>query len=109
MIEDAAASLGSRANGRLTGTFGDAAFFSFDSTKLVNVPLKGGFLTVVDESIFERTRSAHARLTHPMSRYKQAVTHLSAVLLVALEHHALYRVFHTLFFAIRRRFTEDAH
>lgn len=48
MIEDCAASLGTVYNGKLTGLFGNYAFFSFDSTKLVTVPSKGGFIIAAD-------------------------------------------------------------
>ena len=52
VIEDAAASLGSKVEGQLTGTFGDAAFFSFDTTKLVNAPLKAGFVVIRNYSLY---------------------------------------------------------
>ena len=107
MVEDAAASLGTRINGRLTGTFGDAAFFSFDSTKLVNVPLKAGFLTVADKEIFERAGTFLTRITRPMPHHQRLKLVLMAAALLMLEHHALYRIFHTLFFVMRGRFTED--
>jgi len=44
VIEDCAGSLGTRINGKLTGLFGDFAIFSFDSSKLISVPSKGGFI-----------------------------------------------------------------
>ena len=44
IIEDCAGSLGSTASGRLTGTFGDFAVFSFSASKLLQSPSKGGFI-----------------------------------------------------------------
>ena len=44
LIEDCAGAMGTVVDGQQVGTFGDFAFFSFDSSKLVNVPSKGGFI-----------------------------------------------------------------
>ncbi len=107
VIEDAAASLGSRVNGRLTGTFGDAAFFSFDSTKLVNVPMKGGFVVVQDPAWFARLQHIYQAQTSPMPLHHKLKLLIQAAALVALENHLLYRVFHTLYFERRGQFTDD--
>ena len=108
VIEDAAASLGTRIRGRLTGTFGDAAFFSFDSTKLVNVPLKAGFLVVRDSDLFARCREFVADRCHPMPLRRKLKYLLLGAILVALEQPALYRAFHNLKFRWRGRFTDDS-
>ena len=107
VIEDAAASLGTRVNGRLTGTFGDAAIFSFDSTKLVNVPLKGGFLLVQDAAVGERCRAFAATATQPMPLARKLRYLALGGALVMLEQPALYRLFHNLKFRWRGRFTDD--
>lgn len=107
VIEDVAPALGTRIGGRLAGTFGDAAFFSFDSTKLVNVPMKAGFLTVRNDKLFERVSVLAAQTTVDVPpAYKAWYLVLAAILLV-LENDALYRVFHTIVFRWRGRFTED--
>jgi dTDP-4-amino-4,6-dideoxygalactose transaminase len=108
LIEDAAASMGSRVDTRLTGTFGDAAFFSFDSTKLVTVPLKGGFLTVKDEAIFEQVRGVDAQEARPMPWWFHIKLLCLASALVLLENPLLYRIFHTVIFRWRNRFTADS-
>jgi dTDP-4-amino-4,6-dideoxygalactose transaminase len=108
VIEDAAASLGGRVDGRLTGTFGDAAFFSFDSTKLVNVPLKGGFLLVRDPILFDRCLSFARSATAPMPISRKFRYLLLGALLVMLEQPVLYRLFHSLNFHWRGRFTDDS-
>jgi dTDP-4-amino-4,6-dideoxygalactose transaminase len=107
VIEDAAASLGSTIDGRQTGTLGDAGFFSFDSTKLVNVPLKGGFLTVRDRGWFERTREIAARSWTPLPASLRARWLASGGAYLALENHLAYRAFHEAMFARRDRFTND--
>jgi dTDP-4-amino-4,6-dideoxygalactose transaminase len=107
VFEDAAAALGSRVNGRLVGTFGDAAFFSFDSTKLVHVPLKAGFVTVRDAGLFARVREVHDRETAAMSVTRKLALLVQAAILLGLEQPHLYRVFHKLHFEWRGRFTAD--
>jgi len=107
VIEDAAAALGTRVDGKLTGTFGDAAIFSFDSTKLVNVPLKGGFLLVRDAELHERCREFAAKVTQPM-HWRRKLRYLAlGMALVMIEHPLVYRLFHNLKFAWRGRFTDD--
>lgn len=108
VIEDAAASLGSRVEGQLTGTFGDAAFFSFDSTKLVNVPLKGGFLRVRDPELFARCKAFVDSNTSPMPLMRKLRYLLLGMILLMLEQPILYRLFHNLKFHWRGRFTDDS-
>ena len=108
VVEDAAASLGTRIGGRLTGTFGDAAFFSFDSTKLVNVPMKGGFVIARDSSLFARIVKEHSATTTAMPRTHKWLLLAQAAALVLIEHPALYRVFHWLMFGASGRFTQDS-
>jgi len=108
VVEDAAASFGSRIDGHLTGTFGDAAIFSFDSTKLINVPLKAGFLVVRDASLFTRCQAFAAANTSPMPWMRKMRYLLLGSVLIALEEPALYRLFHNLKFRWRGRFTDDS-
>lgn len=107
VIEDVAASLGSKVHGRMTGTFGDAAFFSFDSTKLVNAPLKGGFLIAQDAGLAARCRSFASENTQNMALARKLKYLLMGCALVVLEKPALYRLFHNLKFNWRSRFTDD--
>lgn len=46
MIEDCAASFGYTINGKTIGTFGDYAIVSFNSSKLINIPSRGGAIVV---------------------------------------------------------------
>lgn len=55
MVEDAAPAIGATFGGRKTGTFGDAAAFSFQGAKLV-VAGEGGMLVTDDTDLYERIR-----------------------------------------------------
>lgn len=107
VLEDAAAAMGTRINGRLAGSFGDAAVFSFDSTKLINVPLKAGFLLVRKAELFadcQRIQNKETRSMPLTAKYRYL---LLGTILVALENPVLYRIFHKLKFEWRGRFTDD--
>lgn len=55
VIEDCAHSLGSEFNGRMTGSFGDAAFFSFETIKPVNT-YGGGMIVTNNEKLASAAR-----------------------------------------------------
>ena len=57
VIEDCAHSLGSKFKGRQTGSFGDAAFFSFETIKLVNT-YGGGMVVTNNDKIAGRILDA---------------------------------------------------
>lgn len=67
LIEDCAASLGTHIQGQPAGSFGDYAFFSFDSTKLVTVPSKGGFIIAREATETERLATYIQNIRHPVS------------------------------------------
>ena len=54
LIEDCAGSIGSRIDGKLTGTFGDYAVFSFSASKTLHSPTKGGFVIARNKELFEK-------------------------------------------------------
>lgn len=86
LIEDCAESLGATVHGRATGTFGDAATFSFYGNKTISTG-EGGMLTFQDPK-----RSAHARLLrgqgmdpkqrywHPIVGYNYRLTNVAAAI-----------------------------
>ena len=57
VIEDCAHALGSRFKGRRTGSFGDAAFFSFETLKLINT-FGGGMVVTDDPAVATAARAA---------------------------------------------------
>jgi len=108
VIEDAAASLGSRIQNKLTGTFGKAAFFSFDSIKLINIPMKGGFVISEDQQIMkEIKRICHDELL-PMPAVHKYKLLIMALMLIVIENPLIYRIFYTLYFELRGKCTEDS-
>jgi len=108
LIEDVAAALGSRVAGRLVGSFGDAAFYSFDSTKLITVPLKAGFVTVRDPALFAQIAASHRAQTELMPLLAKFRLLVLGAVLLALQNPMLYRCFHQVMFAWRRRCTQDS-
>ena len=106
-VEDAAASLGTRVGGRLTGTFGDAAFFSFDISKLVTVPLKGGAVIARDHALFTRIEAAYRAEIEPMPSRVKARLLAMATALVLLQKPRRYALFHALRFQRTGTFTAE--
>ena len=107
LVEDCAASLGSRVHGKLTGTFGDYAVFSFDSSKLVTVPSKGGFIIAKDPSELPRIEGSVPLL--PCSvRYK--LKHLCrGMIYLMLKNKWIYRCFHYLTMQRKGQMQLDDH
>ena len=62
-IEDCAHGLGSKYKNMYTGTFGDAAFFSLQKTKMVTT-YAGGILTVNNENINKYVKKNFNNLTY---------------------------------------------
>lgn len=108
VIEDAAASFGTRVGGRLTGTFGDAAFFSFDSSKTINVPLKGGFVLIRDPDWFHRYDAQYQARVTLMPWLDSIKTYIAGLVYLVLKLPLVYRVFHYLNFSRRGRYTADS-
>jgi dTDP-4-amino-4,6-dideoxygalactose transaminase len=108
VVEDVAAAFGSKVGKRLTGTFAAASFFSFDSTKLINVPLKAGFLAINDAALYECVTKSAAATLRPMSIPRRLSLLGQAFVLLAIEHPLVYRCFHKLHFEWRDRFTADS-
>jgi dTDP-4-amino-4,6-dideoxygalactose transaminase len=108
VVEDAAASLGTRIRGRLTGTFGDAAFFSFDISKLINVPLKGGVVLAKDRETFQRIRAAYEREIGRMPAAVKLRLLLIGAAILMIQHPPLYRLFYEWNFGRRGTFTAES-
>jgi dTDP-4-amino-4,6-dideoxygalactose transaminase len=107
LYEDIAAALGGRIDGRAVGSFGRACFGSFDTTKLINAPLKGGFIATADRTLFEQVKTVAAAELRPMRIPHKLKLLVSAAVLVCLRCQALYRVFHALNFELRGRMTAE--
>jgi len=94
LLEDAAASIGSRVNGQLIGTFGEGAAFSFDSTKIINVPLKGGFVVVRDPQRLLTLQSDLEHQANSMTRIAKTRLIVLGFAMALLKHPAIYALFH---------------
>jgi len=79
VIEDCAHSAGSTINGRQTGSFGHAAFFSFEAIKPVNT-YGGGMVVSDDPEVMGQIRAAVAALLPPSLTKKMLATRLERLL-----------------------------
>jgi len=68
LIEDCAHSLGAKYKGKLCGTFGKAAFFSFGRDKIIS-SIFGGMAVTNDEKIGERLKEFQERLDYPSNSW----------------------------------------
>ncbi|MEK6765757.1 MAG: DegT/DnrJ/EryC1/StrS family aminotransferase [Planctomycetota bacterium] len=107
VVEDVAAALGTKINGKLAGTFGDVAFFSFDSTKLITVPLKGGFICTSNKSLFNEVSNAHQKEILIMPIWHKIKTIFLGLLMLLIELKPFYTVFYLLNFSLRNRYTAE--
>jgi dTDP-4-amino-4,6-dideoxygalactose transaminase len=107
VIEDVAAALGTRINGQLAGTFGDAAFFSFDCTKLIQVPLKGGAVLVRDPELFQKIQEVYRAEIQPMPLTIKARWLAMAAAMLVIECHMAYRLFYKFRFRRQDKFTAE--
>jgi dTDP-4-amino-4,6-dideoxygalactose transaminase len=95
LIEDCAASFGTKINGIYTGLFGDFAFFSFDSSKLITIPPKGGFIIAKNENDLKAINNLQY-FKLPTIKYK--IKHFNGGLIyLLLENKLIYRIFHYIF------------
>jgi len=104
VIEDCAGGLGGRWNGRRLGSFGDAAFYSFDMSKLVHVPPKGGALTVADGDWADRARRW---LQREAGRPRGKAASLAQAALLSAVGPRAYRILHTVTLSARNRATTE--
>ena len=107
LLEDCAASLGSTVDGQLTGAFGEYAIFSFDSSKMITVPSKGGFIIAKDKENLERIKLSTS--LYPSSiLYK--LKHLTrGCIYIVLKNKCLYRIFHYLTMQRKGQMQLDDH
>ncbi len=86
LIEDCAESLGASINGKMTGSFGDAAAFSFYGNKTISTG-EGGMLLVADTAKREYARLLRGqgmdtarRYWHPIMGYNYRMTNIAAAI-----------------------------
>jgi dTDP-4-amino-4,6-dideoxygalactose transaminase len=108
IIEDMAAALGGSLNTRLLGSFGDAAFYSFDSTKLINVPLKSGFITVKNHLLFSKIKDDYFRLIQEMPTGHSLKLLILGVIYKLISNSYVYNLFYLIYFKSQRRYTNES-
>lgn len=92
VIEDAAQAIGSKYNGRFTGTFGEFGCFSFFPSKNLGAAGEGGLITTGDSAMAERLRmlrvhGSKTKYVHEMLGTNSRLHALqAAVLRVKLRH-----------------------
>ena len=92
VIEDCAAALGTTIHGRQVGTFGDYAIFSFDPSKMITTPPKGGFLIAKDSEHFAQIRDIyHVRKQNAAYKLNSIA---EGVIYCMLKNKILYSIFH---------------
>ena len=92
VVEDCAAALGSKIGNRFVGTHGDYAIFSFDPSKLITTPPKGGFIMTKDKSSFDKIKAIYA-VDSCTLKYK-VVNLTEGFIYCLLKNKFLYRIFH---------------
>lgn len=107
LVEDIAAALGARVSGRLAGTFGRAAFGSFDTSKLVHAPLKGGFVLTDDQELASGCNKVLEDEFATMPIAVKAKLLLLSTILVLVTRRPFYGLFHLLNFQLRGRHTAE--
>ena len=108
LIEDCAGSFGTRISNKLTGTFGDFAFFSFDSTKLINAPLKAGFVIVRNDTDFRKLKEIYDNEIQPMPFLLRVKLFIKALIYTLISSsNIIYKLFHFFFFKSRNIITSE--
>ena len=74
LLEDCAQSLGTTVRGQLTGTFGDYAVVSFNSSKLLTLPDSGGLIIAKNENLMAKLTPLLDSLENPT--FKQNIVML---------------------------------
>jgi dTDP-4-amino-4,6-dideoxygalactose transaminase len=72
VIEDSAQALGAKYKSKKTGNIGDAAFFSFDYTKVITTG-QGGIATTNSPEIAEKLRIVQEECSQPPKKYVQLI------------------------------------
>ena len=107
LIEDCAGAMGTMISGRHVGTFGDFGFFSFDSSKLINVPSKGGFIIARKHEALKKIQEASELCS---SNYMFKLKHLGLGLVyTVLKPSLLYSAFHYFTMGRKRQLQLENH
>jgi dTDP-4-amino-4,6-dideoxygalactose transaminase len=107
IIEDLAAGLSGTVGGQPMGSLSRAGFGSFDTSKLVHAPSKGGFVVTNDTALASRLGEVAAELLQLPSLARKVAALVGAGLLVVSTRRGLYPLFYALNFTLRGRLTAE--
>ncbi len=107
VLEDIAAAFGATIDGQAVGSFGLACFGSFDCSKLLHVPPKGGFAATNDHALSDRLIRQSALDLKPFALFEKFKVLLGGLMLALGTRPLFYRLFYGLNFALRGRFTAE--
>ena len=92
VVEDCAQAIGASYNGKKTGSFGDAAGFSFFPTKNLGAYGDAGIITTSDDEVYEKLKLLHlhgskSRGVHEVIGYNSRLDEIQAAILrIKLRH-----------------------
>lgn len=92
VIEDCAAAFGTMVSNQPVGTFGDYGFFSFDPSKLISVPPKGGLLITKRKEDYNNILKNYS--IEPSTFLYKLSSLSEGVVYCLLKNKYIYRIFH---------------
>ncbi len=109
IIEDMAPAFGGRTAGAPLGSFGDAAFYSFDTTKLITVPSKSGFIFVRDTNLFRKIKDDYGTNIKQMPAMLSLKNLLKGFVFIFIENKYIYSLFYFFYFFVQKRVTLETN
>lgn len=107
VIEDSAAAFGSMIDGVPVGCFGDYSFFSFDPSKLICVPPKGGLIITRNKEDLRKIQEIY-RVENCSLQYKMSCI-AEGFIYCLLKNKFLYGLFHYFTMGIRGKMQLQEH
>ncbi len=109
LIEDCAHALGTRYQGKLVGTFGKAAFFSFSRDKVIS-SVYGGMATTTDPGVAKRLKEFQQEVGYPSLFWiKQQLAHPLLMNWLILPTYSLLGKYLLVFFQTLRVLSKAVH
>jgi len=93
VIEDCAHVIGGKYHGRMLGTFGDAAFFSFENSKVIST-IEGGMAVTNSKRLEKELKKYYEKTPFPSKNYvKKCLFNLTRAVLNDPKNYCLRRIF----------------
>jgi len=107
LIEDAAAAFGGTWGGHPLGAHSDAVLYSFDATKIIHTPVKGGCITMASAEVYDAVQAQMTLVTQEQTCFDRVKYFAIGVLYGLLANPVIYGLFHFIFFRLRGRVTSE--